>query len=289
MVRTNRDKIRITISKHVGYCGGVKRTLNIVDELLKVSGGKKIYMLGEIVHNEFVLNKLKNEGVRIIHDFDEARDGLLVIQSHGIPEALYEEIKNSGIDFIDTTCPMVKNIHRKIKALEKEGYFPVIIGAARHSEVIGIAGQVKNSLIFKKPEEVTEELFRGIPRAGIVVQSTFIREDALKIVGRIREFVKDVRFEDTICKPTTDRQMDVLKNSVKFDCVFVFGSTTSANTKNLYSIAKKQNPDTFLISAPEDVEKIDLGGCSTFYVISGASTPLELIDRVVEEIRKVVK
>lgn len=289
MAGKEKRDIRITISRHVGYCGGVKRTLNIVEELLKAPGGKTIFMLGEIVHNEFVLNNLKAQGVRIIHDFEQARGGLLVIQSHGIPESLYEEIKNSDIDFIDTTCPMVKNIHRKIKILEKDGYFPVIIGAANHSEVIGIAGQVKRSLIIKKPEEVTEEAFREIQRAGIVVQSTFIKDDALKIVEKIRKTVRDVRFEDTICRPTTDRQMDVLKNSGKYDCVFVFGSTTSANTKNLYSIAKKKNPDTFLISAPEDVEKIDLGGCSTFYVISGASTPLELIDRVVDEIKKVVQ
>ncbi|MDD5066674.1 MAG: 4-hydroxy-3-methylbut-2-enyl diphosphate reductase [bacterium] len=282
-----KNNIIIRISRHVGYCGGVRRTLNIVDELLRTRSNKKIYMLGEIVHNEFVLNKLKEQGLSIINDFQEARGGLLVIQSHGITEALADRIRSSGIEYLDTTCPMVKNIHRNIKDLEARGYFPVIIGAKDHSEVIGIAGQVKESRVFRKPEAVEPALLRDKERVGIVIQSTFIEEEAMKIVEKIRTCVKEVVLEDTICLPTKERQKDVYENSDRYDCVFIIGSVTSANTKNLYEIARQKNEHSFLISTPEDLERIDLGRCTRFYVVSGASTPLELIEKFVAKIREV--
>ncbi len=282
-------KVEIVISKHAGYCGGVKRTLTIVDELLKNYPHKKIYMLGEIVHNEYVLNRLKEKGIRIIYDFQKAKDGLLVIQSHGISENLFKEIRNSGIEYVDTTCPMVKNIHNRIKQLEQQGYFPVIIGGKQHEEVKGITGQVKQAIIIKDPKEVTKKLFHNINKAGIVVQSTFIKEEALKIMNKIKEFVKEVKFENTICKPTTDRQNDAYINVKNFDCVFVFGSKTSANTNNLYHIAKSQNPNTFFVSSPGDIPKIDFMPCNRIYIISGASTPYELIDEIVNEIKLKLK
>jgi 4-hydroxy-3-methylbut-2-enyl diphosphate reductase len=279
----------IDVSPYAGFCGGVRRTIKTIEALKAARPKAKIYLLGKIVHNEIVLARLKRRGFITIDDYRKARDGILVIQSHGIPAALFREVKASGIEFMDTTCPMVKDIHRRARDLESEGYRIVIIGDRGHEEVLGIAGQVHNALIVGRPEDVDPAVFKAIPRAGIVVQSTFIRENAERIVRRIRRFVSDVRFENTICKPTTDRQQDAYAKAGRYACALVIGSKTSANTRNLFSIMSSRNPNTQLISRPEDVDELELGPSPSVYVVSGASTPQDIIDRIVRRLRAKAK
>jgi 4-hydroxy-3-methylbut-2-enyl diphosphate reductase len=139
--------------------------------------------------------------------------------------------------------------------------------------------------VVKTLEETTPELFEGIRRAGIVAQSTFIEEDALRIVERIREIVPDVLFYDTICQPTKTRQREVEAHTRKADCVIVIGSRHSANTMHLFHIARKINPQTHLIDKPESVETIAIPAGATVFIASGASTPEELIVEVVRRLK----
>jgi len=284
MPRTKPPRPGIDVSPYAGFCGGVRRTVKTIEALKAARPKAKIYLLGKIVHNETVLARLKRAGFITIDDHRKARDGILVIQSHGIPAALFREVKASGVEFIDTTCPMVKDIHRRARDLDASGYRLVIIGDRGHEEVLGIAGQVRDALIVGRPGDVDPSVFRRIGRAGVVVQSTFIRENAEAIVRRIRRFVPDVRFENTICKPTTDRQQDADAKAGRYAWALVIGSKTSANTRNLFSIMSSRNPRTKLISRPEDVDGLDLGETPSVYVVSGASTPQDIIDRTVRRL-----
>jgi 4-hydroxy-3-methylbut-2-en-1-yl diphosphate reductase len=277
---------KVDVSPYVGFCGGVNRTLKIIEKLRNERPEAKIFLLGKIVHNEIVLARLKRRGFKTIEDHRRAKDGLLIIQSHGIPAARLDEIRASGIEFIDTTCPMVKDIQARARKLFREGYRVVIIGDRKHEEVRGIAGQVEDALIVGSPADVDPAVFKKVPRAGIVVQSTFIRVEAERILGKIRRFVPDVRFENTICKPTADRQRDARVQARRYDCVIVIGSPTSANTRNLMSIVGARNPRTSLVSRPEDVDALPFGPSRRFYVLSGASTPMDVIDRTVARLRR---
>lgn len=279
----------VDVSPFVGFCGGVNRTIKIIEKLRVERPKTKIYLLGKIVHNEIVLARLKRRGFTTIDDHRLARDGILIIQSHGIPAARLDEIRSSGIEYVDTTCPMVKGIQAKARLLHKQGYRIVIIGDRRHEEVQGIAGQVPEALIVGSPGEVDPAVFKNTPRAGIVVQSTFIRAEADRILQKIRRYAPAVRFENTICKPTSDRQKDARVQSARVGTVVVIGSPTSANTRNLISIAGTRNRRTVLISRPEDVDKLTLGRSRTFYVLSGASTPMDIIDRTVARLRRRLK
>jgi 4-hydroxy-3-methylbut-2-enyl diphosphate reductase len=285
MPKARAPRISIDVSPYAGFCGGVRRTIKTIEALKAARPEKKIYLLGRIVHNETVLARLKRRGFITTDDFRKARDGILVIQSHGIPADLYGAIRGSGIEFVDTTCPMVKDIHARAVALERRGYRVVIIGDRGHEEVLGIAGQVRDPLIVGRAEDAEPAVFKKIPRAGVVVQSTFIRENAERIVRKIRRFVPDVRFENTICKPTTDRQQDARAKAGRYACALVIGSKTSANTRNLLSIMSARNPNTRLITRPEDVDELDLGPEPSVYVVSGASTPQDVIDRTVRRLR----
>jgi len=277
---------KVDVSPYVGFCGGVNRTLKIIEKLRNERREAKIFLLGKIVHNEIVLARLKRRGFKTIEDHRRAKDGLLIIQSHGIPAARLDEIRASGIEFIDTTCPMVKDIQARARKLFREGYRVVIIGDRKHEEVRGIAGQVEDALIVGSPADVDPAVFKKVPRAGVVVQSTFIRAEAERILGKIRRFVPDVRFENTICKPTADRQRDARVQARRYDCVIVIGSPTSANTRNLMSIVGARNPRTSLVSRPEDVDALPFGPGRRFYVLSGASTPMDVIDRTVARLRR---
>lgn len=274
--------MRITLSQNMSYCFGVERTLNLVEDLLKTYSDKTYYMLGEIVHNEYVINDLKSKGLQVIRNLDQVTDdGTVIIQSHGAPKSIFKKLKESNIDFIDATCPMVEVIHKKIRRLEEQGYFPVIIGKKGHDEVRGIAGQVKEAVIIGKPEEVNPDLFSGRDRVGIVVQSTFIRADAQTILERIKKLVLEVEFIDTICRPTTERQSEVERIAGKYDYILIVGSKTSANTKHLFKLAMGKKSQVYLVDEPESVQQLPIPKDASVFIASGASTPLNLIEKVV--------
>jgi 4-hydroxy-3-methylbut-2-enyl diphosphate reductase len=275
--------MHITLSKNISYCFGVKRTLTLVEELLRHNPDKTYYMLGEIVHNEYVINDLKAKGLRIVQDLDSIESGAsVIIQSHGAPRMLVENLERKGLDVIDATCPMVTVIHEKIVRLVRDGYFPVIIGKKGHDEVRGIAGQVDRALIVRSAAEITPGMFgRGIERVGVVVQSTFIRTEAVAIVKKIEEIVEEVKFIDTICRPTTVRQEEVENIPGDFDYILIIGSQTSANTRHLFKLASGREARVYLVDDPETVRELNIRPGSHVFVASGASTPLHLIERVV--------
>jgi 4-hydroxy-3-methylbut-2-enyl diphosphate reductase len=277
--------MKIVLSETLSYCFGVRKTLELTDRLLAERPDRTYYMLGEVVHNEHVIEALKAKGLRIVGSLDEVpAGGVVILQSHGSARKRYAELEARGLEHVDATCPMVRIIHDKIREVEAKGFTPVVIGQVGHEEVRGIVGQVARAIVVKTPEEVTPDLFAGVGRAGVVAQSTFIEEDALRIVDRIRALVPEVVFHDTICQPTKTRQREVEAHTRRADYVIVIGSQHSANTMHLFHIARKINPLTYLVDMPESVEAIAIPDGATVFVASGASTPGELIVEVVRRL-----
>lgn len=274
--------MQITLSHNLSYCVGVQRTLDLVEELLEKNPDRAYYMLGEIVHNEHVINDLRDKGLHIIGDIDRIENqGIVIIQSHGVPLETLKRLGKGGIDYVDATCPMVRVIHREIKNLENRGYLPIIIGKKGHDEVKGIAGQVRNALIIGGPEEVRADLFSGIERVGVVVQSTFIRAKALTIRDALEALGLEVKFVDTICRPTTERQEEVKSIAGKYDCILIIGSKTSANTKHLFTLASGTKSRVYLIDDPDTVQNLSIPADACVFIASGASTPMYLIEEVI--------
>lgn len=277
--------MKIILSETLSYCFGVRKTLELTDKLLSERPARPHYMLGEIVHNEHVVEGLKARGLRIVQTLDEVpAGGVVILQSHGSTRKRYADLAARGLEFVDATCPMVRIIHDRIRDVEAQGRVPVVIGQVGHEEVRGIVGQVARAIVLKAADEVTPELFEGVRRAGVVAQSTFIEDEARRIVERIRALVPDVVVHDTICRPTKTRQREVETHTRTADCVIVIGSRHSANTRHLFNIARAINPRTHLIDRPESVEEIAIPAGATVFVASGASTPMELITEVVRRL-----
>ena len=277
--------MKIVLSETLSYCFGVRKTLELMDRLLAERPVRPYYMLGEIVHNEHVVEDLKARGLRIVQTLDEVpAGGVVILQSHGSTRKRYADLAARGLEFVDATCPMVRIIHDRIREVEAQGRVPVVLGQVGHEEVRGIVGQVARAIVVKTPDEVTPELFAGVVRAGIVAQSTFIEAEAQRIVGRVRALVPDTVFHDTVCQPTKTRQREVEAHTPGADWVIVIGSRHSANTRHLFNIARALTPRTHLIDRPESVDDIAIPAGATVFVASGASTPGELIDEVVRRL-----
>ncbi|MCX6559215.1 MAG: 4-hydroxy-3-methylbut-2-enyl diphosphate reductase [Candidatus Aminicenantes bacterium] len=275
--------MRITLSGNLSYCFGVRKTLTLVEDLLARNPDRTYYMYGEIVHNELVIRGLRAKGLSIIRDLTQiGPTGSVIIPSHGAPLGVFEDLQARGVDVIDATCPMVRLIHEKARRLEADGFTVVIIGDPRHDEVRGIAGHVDRALVFRHPADVTAASLAGVGRAGIVVQSTFIREEARAVLEAVRALVPEVLFEDTICRPTSERQEEVRRMAARHDCVLIVGSRRSANTRHLYDLAGGEKACVHFVDDPEQVAELPIPSGASVFVASGASTPMSAVERVVE-------
>ena len=277
--------IKINIAKNAGFCFGVKRAVKMA--LDGASLYKDIYMLGDIVHNEHVIEKIKEAGIIIVNNIDKVEKGALILRAHGTPPNIYNEAKKRKLKIIDATCPLVLEIHSIVKELEKEGYKVIIIGDYNHDEVIGIASHLKNPIIIAKPEDVHSKINKHITKVGIVLQSTQNIENAKRTISEIIPHCRELKFVDTICGPTKSYQREIRTMPKENDVMIIVGSYTSANTCRLKEISKSLNPKSYQVESKDDIKTEWFESVNTVGVTAGASTPDWIIEEVVEKIKSI--
>jgi len=271
--------MKINLAKSAGFCFGVRRALNIA--LNSVKSDTKIQMLGDIVHNEDVVRAIKRLGIEKIDKLRKVKNKTLLIRAHGMPLKTFEKAQILGYKIIDATCPMVKEIHKTARDAELKGYKIIVIGDKNHDEVKGIIGQLKNeAVVIDKPTNIPFRKIKGIKKAAVIVQSTQNIENALKIVKKLKQCIKNLRFFNTICRPTR------IKQPLKNDVMVIIGSKTSANTKRLYEISKSLNPKTFWIQSKNDIKKEWFRGAKKVGITAGASTPDYTTNKVIKFIKE---
>ncbi len=265
--------MNITIAKNSGFCVGVK---NAVDTATKL-GKEGVYVLGELIHNESVLNKISSLGVKTINDISEIKEGTLIIRSHGVSKNIIDELSlNKNIKVVDCTCPFVKKIHKIVNEHYNNGSLIVIIGKAEHSEVVGINGWCNNSAIILDGEENIPSAVFDADKVCVVAQTTYSVEKFDKILKKITiNSVKTVDIFKTICYTTMERQAEADSLSKKCDAMVVIGGNQSSNTKKLYDICSSNCKDTFLITQPNRLDYNKLKCYNSVGIVCGASTPYE--------------
>ncbi|MBP7867869.1 MAG: 4-hydroxy-3-methylbut-2-enyl diphosphate reductase [Acidobacteria bacterium] len=275
--------LRLRLARSAGFCFGVRRAIDIA---IKAAGGEApVYMLGNIVHNEYVVDQIRQTGIRVVEDLDAIPPGsTLLMRAHGTTPEIYRKAAERGLRIVDATCPMVLEIHRIVRKLEEEGYEVVIIGDQNHDEVRGIAAQVSRPLVVSGPADVPGEGWRS-NRLGVVVQSTQNLENVQAIISRLVPACRELRFIDTICKPTTDHQNEIRRMPLENDAVVVVGSFTSANTRRLAELSVAANPRTHHVQTASELEAAWFEGIGSVGVTAGASTPDVLIRDVLDRIR----
>lgn len=281
--------MKIHIAKTIGYCFGVDRAVNAVNDLL--SKNRKVCTLGPIIHNPKIIKEFEDKGVKIIDHPSQVPNGyILVIRAHGTTKENLEYMKKNNIDFIDATCPFVKKIHRIVEKNSDKKDFLLISGNNNHPEVIGIKSFFnKNVFIFDDVKSLNEILDNNPElsnKSGFVVsQTTFSKEKWIKYIKLLKKQLKKLEVFDTICKTTCLRQSEAEEMSKKSDLMIVVGGKNSSNTTKLYEICSK-NTNTILVENEDDLPNDISYKFDSVGIISGASTPLNIVEKICTKLKE---
>ena len=276
--------MKITIAKDAGYCFGVRDAVNLAYDAAEKHG--EVYMLGDIVHNENVVNDLEKAGAKVVDNLEKVPvDKPVLLRAHGTINKTWDEAKSKNLSIIDATCPLVHEIHREVKMLEEEGRKIVIIGDHGHDEVKAIADQVDNPTIISSKEEALN--LKRTRKIGVVSQSTQMIENVQEIINTLMTRIVDIRFINTICYPTKRNHEQIKDLAKTSDLMIIIGSFTSANSKRLTELAKQRNKNTFQVTCASDLKIEWFKNIKSVGISAGASTPDYLIKGVENRINEI--
>ncbi len=272
--------MKIYIAEEAGFCFGVKRALEIINRLYKNEESAQIF--GELIHNRTVLKDLEKKGINCIHSLNELdANKKLVIRTHGIPKEVENRLKKSSIKYIDATCPLVKKTHKIIENLTKNNTQIIIVGDKNHPEVIATKSYSKNAIIINSIEDAKKVENRD--KISVIAQTTLDLDFFKSIVSVLLEKGENLEIYNTICSATRLRQKAIDKLAPKVDSVIVIGGKNSSNTKKLFEISLRKNPNTFYLEKASDLNNPglinSLKDSNTIGITGGASTPPEEIER----------
>lgn len=281
--------MEIVVGKTAGFCYGVKNAVDKSEEELK--NGNRICCLGEIVHNNKVVKKLEEKGIKFIDSLEEnTKKDKTIIRAHGISKSVYELAEKMGIELLDLTCPNVLKIHKVVSEHEQNGYFIMVIGNKNHPEILGTIGFCgENYCVIESDIEIKESVrkFRESNKQNllIIVQTTFSLEKFNKYIKIIKAEINDknknIEICNSICNATRIRQEETEKISKDVDYMIIIGGKNSSNTKKLYEIASENCPNVVCIEDADEINKKSLQHVNIVGVMAGASTPQDSIKEVV--------
>ena len=280
--------MKINLAKSAGFCFGVKRALDIA---FKTAGsGAGVYMLGDIVHNEKVVNQINKMGIKKIERLAPGKDRVLLLRAHGTSMDTLQKSQRLGYKIVDATCPMVKEIHKIAQEFQQKGYKIIVIGDKKHDEVHGIVGQLKDKAIVIDPANIKYIPYKAIKRikqACVVVQSTQNLEKVLKIVEVLKTYIKELEFFNTICRPTRIKQEEIKVMPQENDVMIIIGSKNSANTQRLYEISKSLNKRSHWVNAKKEIRSDWFKNAKSVGITAGASTPDSTTGDIVNYIKQI--
>lgn len=273
--------MKVNVAKNCGFCTGVRHAIELAENALLEH--KNIAVLGDLVHNKIVMDKLYKKGLILVDSLDDIHDIPLLLRAHGTDRLIIKKAQEQGIHLIDATCPLVLDIHKHAIELEQEGRQVIIIGDQKHDEVMGIRSHLQDPCIISSPLEIKNCKLKQ--RIGIVIQSTQAIKNVQDIVAILLTKSSDCRIINTICQPTRRNQQEIQELAKNNDAILVIGDPSSANSKRLLEVAKSINEHALLISKPEDLDEHFLSDCQSVGISAGASTPDELIQDITHKIQ----
>lgn len=281
--------MRVILAGPRGFCAGVDRAIEIVEMALEVYGAP-IYVRHEIIHNEHVVGRLRNEGAIFTDDLaDVPRGSNLIFSAHGVAPAVREEATERGLYVIDATCPLVTKIHLEVHKFLKRGYGIFYIGHRGHVETEGTLGEAPGRLTLVCEESEVDDLPEP-PEAKLIylTQTTLSIDETRGIVKALKR--RFSRLENPpssdICYATQNRQDAVKALAQQADVILVVGSQTSSNSRSLRQVAQAHGARSYLIDGAANITDEMLAGADVVGVTAGASAPEEIVQGVVTELVK---
>jgi 4-hydroxy-3-methylbut-2-enyl diphosphate reductase len=280
---------RVLLAAPRGYCAGVDRAVQAVEEALDLYG-PPVYVRKEIVHNKHVVEELAERGAIFVEEETEVPEGeLVVFSAHGVAPKVHENAEARSLRTIDATCPLVTKVHVEARKFAEQGYTIVLIGHEGHEEVEGTTGEAPDSIVLVETTEDVDALELDDPEhVAFITQTTLSVDETAAIIARLRERFPAIVSpkSDDICYATTNRQIAVKQLARECDLVLVIGSTNSSNSNRLVEVAREHGAASHLIDNSGQVRPEWLEGTETVGITSGASAPEALVTDLVEYFRE---
>ena len=280
--------MKVLLAKELGYCFGVKRAMQMAWDELKSSNNNTTYALGPLIHNKQAVERYEQNGLKTVDEISNIpQNESIVIRSHGVSKSIYDISKENNLNVIDTTCPFVVKIHKIVEKNYNNGYQIIIIGDKNHPEVIGINGWCNNSaIIIKNMDDLNNISFSDELKYCVVAQTTINLVMYSEIVDYLKNNIKNIEFNNTICGATKERQESARNLAKEVDAMIVIGGKHSSNTQKLVQICMEY-AYTYSIETSDDLNLDDLKKYNTVGISAGASTPDWLIDDVINTIENI--
>ena len=283
------DHAEILMAQPRGFCAGVDRAINIVNEAL-VRFGAPIYVRHEIVHNVYVVNELREKGAVFVDELHKVpRGGIVVFSAHGVSQEVRKDAEQRGLQVYDATCPLVTKVHLEVVKMCKEGYTVLMIGHAGHPEVEGTMGQVKEGVfLIENIADVDKLPFSSDEKIAFVTQTTLSVDETKEIVEALTKKFPSIvqpRKQD-ICYATQNRQDAVKFMAPQVELVIVVGSATSSNSNRLRELSEKLGVPSYMVDAPEQLKPEWFAGKKRVGLTAGASAPESLAQAIVARIQE---
>jgi 4-hydroxy-3-methylbut-2-enyl diphosphate reductase len=277
---------RVLLAKPRGYCAGVDRAVQTVEEALKLYG-PPIYVRKEIVHNRHVVATLQGQGAIFVEENDEVPEGSIVVFSaHGVAPEVYAEAKGRNLKAIDATCPLVTKVHQEARRFASDDYDILLIGHEGHEEVVGTTGEAPTRIqLVDGPDGVDKVAVRDPAKVVWLSQTTLSVDETMETVERLRERLPLLQSppSDDICYATQNRQQVIKEIAPECDVVIVVGSQNSSNSLRLREVAVEAGAKAgYLVDFAPEIDEAWLAGASTVGVTSGASVPENLVMDVLD-------
>ncbi|HVZ99198.1 MAG TPA: 4-hydroxy-3-methylbut-2-enyl diphosphate reductase [Caulobacterales bacterium] len=289
MLPPEKPQITILLAAPRGFCAGVDRAIQIVEQALR-KWGRPVYVRHEIVHNRHVVERLEAMGAVFVEELEDCPvDRPVIFSAHGVPKAVPAEARRRRMIYVDATCPLVSKVHVEAERLHAAGREIVLIGHAGHPEVIGTMGQLPQGAVALVQTVADAERFTPLDpsQLAFVTQTTLSVDDTAEIVAALQRRFPDIAapHKEDICYATTNRQDAVKALAKRSELVLVIGSPKSSNSVRLAEVARRAGArDARLVASADDVDWRWFDGVSAVGVTAGASAPEDLVEALVAAI-----
>lgn len=276
--------MKLIVAEHAGMCFGVRDAIDLAKE---VSEKQAVTILGDLAHNPDVMESMKARGIESTRDLEQVRTQTVMITAHGASRNRIEEVRQKGHQVIEATCPLVRVAHDAAQRLEREGYFPVVIGKADHVEVQGLTGDLKEFEVILT--EADARALKPRKKLGVVAQTTQPLSWTLHLVDVIRNAFpeSEVRHIDTVCRPTKQRQKAAIELAEKCDVVVVIGGRHSNNTGKLAETCGQLGAEVHRIERPDEIRKEWFCQGQVVGLTGGTSTPPETLYQAEKKLKAI--
>lgn len=272
-----------------GFCAGVNMAIESLDLALALHGAP-IYVYHEIVHNKYVVERFKKQGVVFVDDLNEVPHGALLLYSaHGVSPEIRRAASQRKLRTIDATCPLVTKVHLEAIRYAKQGFTIILIGHEGHDEVIGTMGEAPEAIVLvETPEEVDKLRVADESRLAYLTQTTLSVDDANRIIDRLKARFPQITAPPTedICYATQNRQEAIKELSREADLCLVLGSQNSSNSQRLAELARENGIAAYLIDSADEIDLAWFDGVDRVLVTAGASAPETVVNDCIEFLKR---